>query len=201
MGRGQGYFPIFMQLSGARALVVGGGKVALRKCRDLRAVGARVRAVAPSFCAGLKRLSSIECCERPFRARDVCGAAVVVAATDSPKVNERVAQEARKLGIPVNVVDKPALCTFILPAVLRRGPVVIAISTGGASPALARNLRDRISQAIPPRTGAHAAFLAATRGKVLKAIADPARRAAILERLAADDVAEILAITEGEARR
>lgn len=179
-------------MSGAPALVVGGGRIALRKCQDLRAAGADVRVVAPQLCTGLKRLSSIQCCERRFRATDVRGVALVVAATDSQAVNEKVAMAARKLGIPVNVVDKPELCTFIVPAVLRRGPVVVAVSTGGASPALARNLRDRISVAVPPRTGAHAAFLAGIRGQVLKEVSNPKRRRAILERLAADDLAEMI---------
>ena len=192
MAETRGYFPIFLRVSGSKALVVGGGRVALRKCRDLHAAGARVRAVAPLFCVELKRLSSIQRSERRFRATDVRGAALVVAATDSQEVNRRVAAAARQFGIPVNVVDGPELSTFIVPAVLRRGPIVIAVSTGGASPALARRLRDVVSRTVTRQMGRHAAFLARVRGKVLKKVANAERRRAILERLAGADAAAMI---------
>jgi precorrin-2 dehydrogenase/sirohydrochlorin ferrochelatase len=192
MAEGQGYFPVFLKLQGAKAVVVGGGRIALRKCRDLLAAGARVHAVAPDFCAQLKRLSSVKLCERPFHATDVRGAALVIAATDSPEVNARVAAEARRRGIHANVVDNPKDSTFIVPAVLRRGLVVIAVSTSGASPALARNLRDMIGHEIDPGVGRHAAFLRRARAQVLNDIADARARRRILERLAEDDVREMI---------
>ncbi len=193
------YFPVFLRVRGAKALVVGGGSVALRKCRDLLAAGAVVSAVAPSFCRALRRISSVQLSERRFRASDLRGAALVVAATGSAEVNERVAAEARRRGIPVNVVDRPELSTFIVPAVLRRGPIVVAVSTGGASPALARNLRDRISETISSGFGRHAAFLSRVRPLVLKKISDARHRRRILERLAEDDVREM--IERGNSRR
>ena len=199
MAEGQGYFPVFLKLRGAKAVVVGGGRVALRKCRDLLAAGARVQAVAPSFCAQLKKLSSVKLCERAFRASDVRGAAVVVAATNSPEVNGRVAAESRRHGIPTNVVDNPKDSTFIVPAVLRRGPVVVAVSTSGASPALARNLRDIIAREVGSGVGRHAAFLSRARAQVLKKVADAKLRRRILERLAEDDVREM--IESGGVRR
>jgi len=188
----QGYFPIFVQMAGRRALVIGGGRVAYRKCRDLLAVGAKVVAVSPVFCSPLERLSTVDRRERAFRVTDVRGSALVVAATDSREVNERAAAEANRLGIPVNVVDVPDLCTFIVPAVLRRGPVTVAVSTSGASPALARELRNRIDKAVPVRVGPHAAFLQRARAEVVRQVPDPARRRRILERLAAEDVAETI---------
>ena len=192
MADARGYFPIFLQLRGATALVVGGGQVALRKVRDLRAAGAKVRVVAPEACGALKRMKTVDLRRRRFRATDVGGTVMVIAATDDRNVNVRVARAANRLGIPVNVVDKPELCSFIVPAVLRRGPITVAISTGGASPAMARNLRDRVSKAVLPRDGAHAAFMADARRQILSEVADPARRKDILERLAAEDIALII---------
>ncbi len=187
------YFPVFLRTDGVKALVVGGGPVALRKCRDLAAAAAAVRVVAPAFCAGFNRLSSVRLIRRRFRPADVRGAALVVAATDSEETNERVARAARKCGILVNVVDNPQESTFIVPAVLRQGKVVVAVSTGGASPALARNLRDRINRLIGTRAGKQAAFLSRIRKQVKEEIGDQKRRREIFERLAADDVGKMLA--------
>ena len=178
---------------------MGGGNVALRKCRDLLAAGACVSAVAPDFCSAFERIQSVRLFKRRFRASDVRGAAIVVAATDSSDVNERVAAATRKLGIPVNVVDKPELSTFIVPAVSRRGPVVIAVSTGGASPALARNIRNRLEETIGPGFGRQAAFLARARAVVLRKVSDPQHRRQILERLAEDDIRRM--IETGKSRR
>lgn len=193
------YFPVFLQIRDARALVVGGGRVALRKCRDLRAAGANVTVVAPDFCAGFSRMRSIERLERRFRVTDVRGCVAVIAATDSTEVNVRVASAARRSGIPVNVVDDAALSTFIVPAVLRRGPVVVAVSTGGASPTLARNVRDGIDEALGPGLGGQAEFLARARPRVLRAVIDPRKRRRIFERLAKDDVRKM--IEKGGTRR
>jgi len=188
MAGGQEYLPIFKKMRGAKALVVGGGGVALRKCRGLLAVDAKVSVVAPHLCPELRKLSSVRSSQRSFRRSDLRGAALVVAATDSLEVNLNVAGEACRLGIPVNVVDSPQHSTFIMPAILRRGPITVAVSTGGASPALARNLRDQIALHLPPQAGRHAAFLARIRSRVLKGVADPRARRKILERMAEDDV-------------
>ena len=190
---------MFLRVRAAKVLVVGGGRVALRKCRDLLAAGARVRAVSPTFCPALSRISSVQLLKRRFRAADVHDSALVVAATDSTEVNQRVAGAARRHGIPVNVVDNPELSTFIVPAVLRRRSVVIAVSTGGASPALARNIRDRLRIAIGPGFGRHAAFLSRARPLVLKKVRDQRERRRIFERLAEDDVRQM--IEDGKARR
>ncbi len=192
MSGGRGYLPIFMNMRGAKALVVGGGHVALRKCRELLAVGSQVTVVAPRFRPGLQKLSPVRSVQRSFRPSDLRGVALVVAATDSSEVNLSVAAEARRHRIPVNVVDSPQHSTFIMPAILRRGPITIAVSTGGASPALARNLRDRISREIPPLTGRHASFLHRIRARVLKDVDDPRARKTILNRMADDDVRDMI---------
>jgi siroheme synthase-like protein len=138
------YYPIFLELKGKPCLVVGGGQVAARKVEGLLSAGARVTVMSPALDPDLAKLKAerrIGHVDRQYQYVDVKGYTVVIAATDDEAVNERVASNARHDGVPVNVVDEPALCDFIVPSVVRRGDVVLAISTGGLSPALARWLR------------------------------------------------------------
>ena len=141
------YYPVFLEMNGRACLVVGGGQVAARKAEGLLAAGARVTVVSPALDAELAALKAgrrIEHFEREYRQGDLRRQALVVAATDDPATNSRVAADARAGGVLVNVVDEPALCDFILPSVVRRGEVVLAVSTGGLSPALARWLRGEL---------------------------------------------------------
>ena len=141
------YYPIFLELKGKPCLVVGGGQVAARKVEGLLAAGARVTVVSPKLEPDLSKLKSerrIGHVDKQYQRVDVKGYAVVIAATDDRATNERVASDARRDGVPVNVVDEPAMCDFIVPSVVRRGDVVLAISTGGLSPALARWLRQQL---------------------------------------------------------
>ena len=137
-------YPVFLSLEGVPVLVVGGGRVAERKVAGLAAAGARVTVVAPQVSAAVAdQATSVH--EREFAAGDCAGQRLVIAATDDPAVNAAVAAEATAAGVWVNSADDPANCTFALPAVARRGPVVVAVGTGGASPALASHLRGRIA--------------------------------------------------------
>ena len=141
------YYPIFLELKGRPCLIVGGGQVAARKVEGLFAAGARVTVVSPSLDPELAKLKAerrIVHVDRLYQRVDLKAYAVVIAATDDAAANERVAADARQAGVPVNVVDEPALCDFIVPSVVRRGDVVLAISTGGLSPALARWLRQEL---------------------------------------------------------
>lgn len=142
-------YPAILLLEGRLAIVIGAGAVAERKVRTLRDAGARVRVVSPEITAGLRRRAGageIEILERRFRRGDLEGAAVVVAATDDSEVNQEVFEEATERGIPVNVVDDVDRCTFIAPSIVRRGDLVLAISTGGKSPALAVRIRERFER-------------------------------------------------------
>lgn len=150
------YFPLFLELKGCLALVVGGGRVALGKARQLRSFGARVTVAAPRLSAGLARLAregQVRWLKHPFRPADLGRARLVVAATDEQAVNESVSRLARRKGIPVNVVDQPALCSFVFPSVVRRGKLVLAVSTGGASPALAKWIRRDLERRYGPELG------------------------------------------------
>src|ERR687891_429216 len=140
-----------LRLSGCRCVVVGGGDVGLEKVEGLLACDGRVVLVSPDAIEPLRELAaegSIDWERREYRPEDLEGAFLVIAATGDSEVNIRVFEDAERRAMLVNVVDVPPLCNFILPAIIRSGPLAIAISTAGASPALAKRIRDEISDAF-----------------------------------------------------
>ena len=180
------YYPIFLQLKARRCLVVGGGTVAERKVRGLLETGSDVVVVSPSLNEALHIWASdgaIRYLRRSFRDEDVEGCALVIGATDRVEVNMHVAAAARRRGIWVNIVDTPAACDFIAPAVVRRGELQIAISTGGNSPTLARRLREGLEELIGPEYGEVAEVLGALRTAIHRQEKAPEARKAIFERL------------------
>jgi precorrin-2 dehydrogenase/sirohydrochlorin ferrochelatase len=137
-----------LRLTGRRCVVVGGGDVGLEKVEGLLACDGRVVLVAPDAVGELRELAaegSIEWERREYRTEDLEGTFIVIAATGDTEVNIRVFEDAERRAMLVNVVDVPPLCNFILPAIIRTGPLAIAISTAGASPALAKRIRDEIA--------------------------------------------------------
>jgi len=158
------HYPVFLDLRGRAALVVGGGDVAFRKIESLLRAEARVKVVAPSVVAPIRELADrdvVTIVARPYAPEDVRGFQLVVAATDDHDVNRAVSRDARQAGVLVNVVDSPELSSFIAPAVLERGDLRIAVSTSGAVPAFAAYVRDEIAEAIGPE---YAVALAILRG-------------------------------------
>lgn len=142
-----GYFPILLDLGGRPCLVVGGGRVAERKVDGLLAAGGRVTVVSPSLTDRLlawAREGRVRHVAREYRDGDLDGFALAFVATDDGSVNEQVAREGRARGVWVNAADDPARSDFILPSVLRRGELVVAVATGGASPALSRAIREEL---------------------------------------------------------
>jgi precorrin-2 dehydrogenase/sirohydrochlorin ferrochelatase len=163
-------YPIFANLTDKPCLVVGGGAVAERKVEDLRLAGARVTVVAPALTPRLQELAGageIVNLGETFRPEQVAGMALVLAATDDPEVNAQVSAAAQSAAIWVNVADAPEFCTFIVPAKVRRGDLTVAISTGGASPALARKLRQEMEQRFGPEYGPYLALLKTVRARLL----------------------------------
>ena len=141
------YFPIVLEMKGRRCLVVGGGAVAERKIASLLEVGAEVTVISPEVTAaisGWSKNNSIQLKARPYQSGDLAGYQLVFVATDDSGVNDRVYQEGKRYGVWVNAADDPAHCDFILPSVLRRGDLTVAVSTGGASPAAARAVREEL---------------------------------------------------------
>ena len=150
------HLPAFLDIAGRTCLVVGGGEVAARKVALLERAGGRVRVISPELVPSLSRgvaAGRIQCVSDKFTADHMTDAAVVIAATGNRGINAQVSWEARRRNIPVNVVDEPALCTFQFPAIVDRDPVLIAISTGGTSPVLARWVRRRIEGMLPAALG------------------------------------------------
>ena len=176
------YYPLMLKVKGEACLVVGGGAIALQKARALRRAGADVTAVSPSFSPAFQRLP-VRRLRRRFRAGDVAGRILVIAATDSPDVNRAVSAACVARGIPVNVVDVPELCSFIVPSIIRRGPVVVAISTGGQSPSLAKALRRQIESILPSSLGKTALRLGAARREILRALPPSPARTRLLRSL------------------
>jgi siroheme synthase-like protein len=141
------YYPILLNIQRKKCIVVGGGEVALRKVRTLLEAGAAVLVIAPTPCSELIALAqdkTIDVLYRNYQPGDLKGAFAVVSATSEAEVNEKVASEAERRGILVNVVDNPEQSNFIVPSTLRRGDLTIAVSTAGKSPALARKIRTRL---------------------------------------------------------
>jgi len=191
---------MMVDLTGKRCLVVGGGAVAERKVALLVQCGAGVEVVSPKATARLMSLASsgrIRLRRRPVRASDLPGAFLVVLATDDPKVNREVAGRVKRAGGLVNVADAPAACSFLVPSVVRRGDLTVAISTGGSSPALAKKLRQRLEQIIGPEYGAFVAALRLLRQRTRQTIADPADRRTIYQRAVESDLFE--AATRGDS--
>ncbi len=193
------FLPIFMNLRGEPCLVVGGGEVAARKCALLLRAGAKVTVCAPELAPAFDT-GRIEHRAARFREADLDGQALVIAATDDQAVNRAVAAAARARRIPVNVADQPELCTFILPSIIERAPLTVAISSGGASPVLARLLRARLESLIPAAYGRLAALAAEFRERV-KARFRGAERRRFWERALEGPIAEmVLAGRDAEAR-
>jgi precorrin-2 dehydrogenase / sirohydrochlorin ferrochelatase len=151
-GKGQivmGYYPIFLEMKDRRCVVIGGGAVAERKVEGLVAVGANVTVISPVITDGLRDLltqGAIRHVAREYQASDRAGYDLVFVATDNSEINAAVFSEARSLRIWVNSADDPDHCDFILPAVIRRGDLTVAVSTGGASPTVARAIREELDE-------------------------------------------------------
>lgn len=186
------YYPAFLNLKGKKTVVVGGGKVSERKVVSLVAAGAVVTVVSPSLTKGLRKTLSegrIRYISRFYRKNDVKGAFLVIAATDSPDTNRRVSKDAPAL---VNVVDVPAECNFIAPSVVRRGQLVIAISTGGASPAFSRALRKELQTCYGPEFSDYLKFAKEIRAKAMAEIPQKEKRENFLKGLASEEILAML---------
>ena len=143
------YYPVYLNLTGKKCLVFGGGPIAEDKIAKLQSTGAQVTIVSPTVTPNLQAWAhrgDLQWQPREYQAGDMEGAFLSIAATNDRQVNHEIFQEAERLGVLINVVDDPEQGTFIAPAVVRRGQVTLAISTGGASPALARKLREALTE-------------------------------------------------------
>ncbi|MCQ4256395.1 siroheme synthase CysG [Stutzerimonas stutzeri] len=199
------FLPLFHNLKGREVLVVGGGEIALRKARLLSEAGAVLRVVAPEVEAELSELvqkGGGNVLLRGYSTTDLAGCVLAIAATDDEPLNAQVSQDARAVGMPVNVVDSPDLCTVIFPAIVDRSPLMIAVSSGGDAPVLARLMRARIETWVPSVYGELAGLAKKFRSQVKARFADVQQRRVFWEEVFQGDVAErALAGQQQEAER
>lgn len=187
------YFPLFFKLQDQPCLVVGAGETAVRKITLLLKAGARISIVARSFnseCLALAQKNNLPYQQRDFIAADVQGSRLVIAATNDRPTNQQIAAAANQQAIWINVVDDPELCSFIFPALIERTPLIAAISSGGASPVLARLLRAKIETVIPAAYGKLAELAERFRPAVKQQIKDPRQRRIFWENVLQGSIAE-----------
>ena len=194
---GINYYPALLNLRGRNCVVVGGGRVAERKIRTLLTSGADVTVVSPRITAGLRRLVSSERIvhkPRRYRKGDLRGAFLVIAATSDEGVNRRVYEDSEAL---INSVDMPEYCNFIVPSVVSKGPLKIAISSSGLSPSIARTLREELEDYIPDDLSAFLTGLESLRRKIKRRLpgvsgAPAEKRSRLLKKIGSKDVLDIL---------
>jgi uroporphyrin-III C-methyltransferase/precorrin-2 dehydrogenase/sirohydrochlorin ferrochelatase len=189
------YLPLFTDIRNKRCLIVGGGNIAARKARLLAQAGAKVCVVAPAIESALMDIakgSDGEVHQRPYRATDLHDIALVIAATDDEAVNAQVSKDAQQRHLPVNVVDSPELCSVILPSIVDRSPVMIAVSSGGQSPVLARQLRAKLESLIPSAYGRLAALVGKFRRQAAQRFPDVDERRQFWEEIIDGPVAELM---------
>lgn len=163
------YYPVFFDLKDCSVLVIGGGRLALEKVNGLLAAEASITAVAPRLCPELVALRDegrIEHLARSYQPGDMRGRALVMAADDDPSGNAELHADAQSVGVPLNAADDPANCDFILPAIVRKPPLTLAISTGGGSPAMARRIREELTDYLDAETSSLAELVSEVRAEL-----------------------------------
>jgi len=186
-------FPMFFKLAARKCLVVGAGTIAESKIASLLETGARVRVVAPEATTQIRSWAAsktIEWHQRPFQSADLESMFLVIAATSSTELHQRIYKEATQRGVLCNIVDVPSLCDFYYPSVVQRGALQIAISTAGQSPALAQRLRKQLEDQFGPEYEEWLAQLGEARDKLRSANSDPEQRKRLLHEDASEEAFE-----------
>lgn len=189
------YYPIFLDIRDRNCIVVGGGEVAERKVLSLLNAGARVIVISPEMTDNLERMGmegKIVILKRPYREGDLEGAFLACAATDNDNTNNMVYAEAKKDGVLLNVVDDPEKCGFIVPSVVERGLLSIAISTGGASPAFAKRLRVELEERYGDEYAIFLEIMAAVRQKLLTKGGESDKNRKVFNKLASSQIPEMI---------
>lgn len=190
------YYPIMVDLRDRPCTVVGGGAVAERKVAALLACGAGVTVISPGLSPQLRKWEQegrITVFARPYREGDLTGAFLVISATDNVQVNKAAAAEAGRCGILLNVADDPQLGNFIVPSVIEQGPLVITVSTGGASPALAKKIRRELEHKFGPEYGVFLTLLGKVREQAADSVKTQAERQQLWEDLVNSDLLSLIA--------
>ena len=200
------YFPFYMDIAGKRGVILGGGRVAAGKIAALLPFAPQLVCIAPVICDEIERLAetgteepgSLRLISRRAKEADLEGAFFVIAATDSPETNAWAAKLCREKGILINAVDDRKNCSFYFPALVKRGPVVVGISTGGCSPAAASWLRRKVERMVPEEMGDTVEQLGELRERVKKSVPQAEERSALLKRLFTFCEEKDFQMTDGE---
>lgn len=187
-------FPIYLEMSGRRAVIIGAGAVAARKVAALHEAGARITVIAENVKPSLEEafgLPGVELVLTPYSKNYLAGATLVIAATNDTALNKQIYHDSQELEVLCNVVDQPELCDFYTPAVVKRGDLQIAIGTDGHCPAYSGHIRRKLEEIFTESHGAFVDQLEKIRSRILKEIPDANQRKAILGRLASDESYEI----------
>lgn len=179
-------YPVNLQIAGKSCLVVGGGNVSLRKIRSLLACGGRVTVISPEVVSGIHQLAeegAVTLLQRGYQAGDLADAFLVFAVTDNPRVQELVAAEAEERGVLLNSADNPGRCDFQVPAKVRRGDLLLTVSTGGASPALSKLIREQLEDQFDDEYGTVVSLFAGIREIVVDGSGNAAANRDLFQRL------------------
>jgi precorrin-2 dehydrogenase / sirohydrochlorin ferrochelatase len=190
------YYPAFLDITDKRCLVVGGGKVAERKVAMLLQFNAHVTVVGPVMTRTLLKLgdeSKIKYFQRTYTAKDLDNKVLVFACTDNSAINNKIRKEAARKNIPVNVVDNPDLCDFIVPSIIRKGDLTIAISTSGELPLLSKKLRQKIEEVVTDDYLEYLHIIGEFRKHLMKTVKEARKRGLIMKDIAKMDMQEVIA--------
>lgn len=189
------YYPVHLDIKNRNCLIVGGGAVGTRKVNTLLECGAHVTVVSPDPTSQLTRLASeasITLKRRAYRSDDLSGMFLVIGATDDETLNLQISKDAERAHILCNIVDRPEVCNFILPSIVRRGDLVITISTSGKSPALAKNLRQKLETQFGREYADFLLLMGAIRQKLLSQSHEPEAHKALFNQLIDSDLIQLM---------
>ena len=182
------FYPIHLNVTGKKCVIIGGGKVAYRKACSLKGSGADVVVVSPEVCPEMVNEEGLVLIKKEYEECFLDGALLVIAATDNEAINKNVTEDAEKRSIIVNVVDYPERCSFIVPSAINRGDLCISISTGGASPAVAKRIREELEAVFGKEYEEYLGLLTEMRSLAMSSIKDSVKRRKVLQRLAEKDI-------------
>ncbi len=182
------FYPIHLNVTGKKCVIIGGGKVAYRKACSLKKSGADVVVVSPEVCSEMVNEEGLVLIKEVYEECFLDGALLVIAATDNEAINKKVTLDAEKRNIIVNVVDYPERCSFIVPSTINRGDLCISISTGGASPAVAKRIREELEAVFGKEYEEYLDLLTKMRTLAMSTVEDSVKRREILQRLAEKDI-------------
>jgi len=188
------FYPIHLDVTGKKCVIIGGGKVAYRKACSLKESGADVVVVSPEVCSEMVSEEGLVLIKKEYEECFLDGALLVIAATDNEAINKKVTLDAEKRNIMVNVVDYPERCSFIVPSTINRGDLCISISTGGASPAVAKRIREELEAVFGKEYEEYLDLLTKMRSLAMTTVEDDAKRRRILQRLAEKDIFDIVRV-------